>query len=162
MPLLYPCPKFATIGPSTADFLEEHFEHPNFVGNGVPTVTALSFLKKAKGKKVLFPRAKNSLRSVQQILEKEIEAIDLIVYENVPKTNFDLPDFDYLVFTSPLNAKTYFTKKKYAEGQEVIAIGETTAAALRELGLEKISVAKTATEKGLAEAVLNHKSCYAK
>lgn len=150
-----PYPKLATIGASTADYLEENFGHPQFVGNGHPINTAESFLKIAKGEKVLFVRAKNSMQSVQQLLKNEIEATDLIVYENVPKTDFDLPDFDYLVFTSPLNVKAYFSQKKYREGQCLIAIGETTAAALRGMGLSEIVVSEMPSEKGLVDVVLN-------
>ena len=125
-----PIPKLATIGPGTADFLEENYGHPHFVGDGNAKTTAELFLKRAAGKKILFPRARDSRRSVQQWIEGKAVLIDLIVYDNVPKKDFDLPDFDILVFTSPLNAKAYFSKKKWKDGQKVIAIGKTTKEAL--------------------------------
>ncbi len=156
-PPLPPNVRLATIGPGTAGYLEEHFAHPNFVGDGHAGNTARLFSEKIKGKKVLFPRAKNSEQSVQKLLEKGVTAIDLVVYENLPKEDFELPDFDCLVFTSPMNATAYFAKKKYREGQKVVAIGNTTAFALKSLGVENVVVADKPTESSLVAAVLKIK-----
>ncbi len=147
--------KFAVIGPGTADFLEEYFAHPDFVGDGHAETTARAFLPLARGKKILFPRAENSRRSVQQWLEEEAELIDLIVYDNVPKKEFDLPDFDLLVFTSPLNAEAYFSVKKTDRRQTVLAIGSTTASALFQLGIKNVITADNPSEQALAQTILN-------
>ena len=147
--------QFATIGPATADYLAEHFGHPHFVGDGHAETTANLFLLKSKGKKVLFPRAMNSMRSVQQYLGKEIEAIDLIVYDNIPKKNIDLPYFDCLVFTSPLNAIAYFSKTAFNENQLIIAIGKTTASALKQSGIKNVIIAEDPSEQSLASAILS-------
>ncbi|MEO1263052.1 MAG: uroporphyrinogen-III synthase [Bacteroidota bacterium] len=150
--------RLATIGPATADFLEENFGHPHFVGDGNAKTTSQQFLKKASGQKILFPRATKSRRSVQKWLIGKAELIDLIVYDNVPKKEIDLPDFECLVFTSPLNAQAYFSKKTYREGQTVVAIGSTTATALLELGIGKILQAESPSEESLAEMVRRHAS----
>ncbi len=155
-PLSLP-PKFATIGPGTADYMEEHFAHPSFVGDGHAENTAKLFLEKAKGGKVLFPRAKTSERSVQKWLGNGVTAIDLVVYENSPKKDFELPDFDCLVFTSPMNATTYFTKKKYRENQQVVAIGNATASTLNDLGIKNVIIADKPTEPSLVAAILKIK-----
>jgi len=152
---LSPVPKIGAIGPGTADYIEEHFAHPNFVGDGNVQRTAHRFSEKAKEKKVLFPRAQNSQRSVQKWLGPEVAAIDLVVYKNEPIKGFDLPDFDCLVFTSPLNATAYFSEKEYQEGQQIIAIGNTTAQALKEIGIKSVTVADKPTETSLAAAVLD-------
>ena len=149
-----PMPKLAAIGPGTADYLEENFGHPQFVGDGQAKTTAGQFLKKAKGQRILFPRAKNSRRSVQEWMAGKAELIDLIVYDNIPKKNIGLAGFDYLVFTSPLNAQAYFSNDKFLEEQTVVAIGQTTAAALMDLGIRKILRAKSPSEEHLAEVVL--------
>lgn len=147
--------KLATIGPGTAACLAEVFRSANFIGDGAAKTSAETFLPFAEGKKVLFPRAANSRRSVQLELGDRVQSFDLVVYENLPKSNITLPDFDVLVFTSPLNAQAYFSQKKWREGQRVVAIGKTTANALAGLRISKVEVAERPSEEGLAEAVLS-------
>ncbi len=146
--------KFATIGPGTADFLEEHFAHPNFVGDGNAETTAKSFLKIALGEKVLFPRAKKSQRSVQKWLGKKVKSIDLVVYENSPLTDFELPAFDCLVFTSPMNASAYLGIKEITEQQKIIAIGNTTAQSLSKTYIKNIVTTESPSEASLSKTVI--------
>lgn len=144
--------KLGCIGESTAKVLPRPAD---FIGNGEPASTATSFLELAKGQKVLFPRAKNSRKSIQQLLEGQIDAEDVVVYENKPKAEFSVPPVDVLVFTSPLNAQAYFQKYSLTTLQKVVAIGHTTAAALRQMGIEEISIALKPYEEDLAKAVCN-------
>ncbi|MCB0562526.1 MAG: uroporphyrinogen-III synthase, partial [Phaeodactylibacter sp.] len=60
-----------------------------------------------------------------------------------------------LVFTSPLNAEVYFGKYALEKEQQVVAIGDTTAAALHRLGVRKVIVAEEPSEKSLASAVIS-------
>ncbi len=146
--------KLAAIGPGTAAALEEAIRPPDFTGDGDPESTAALFLETARGQRVLFPRAKESRQSIQKILEPHLTALDLVVYENSPRRDFTLPDFDVLVFTSPLNAQAYFSKKRWEETQKVVAIGKTTAKALAKLGVERVIVAENPSEESLAAEVL--------
>lgn len=150
--------QYAAIGKKTAHILSYYSIIPQFIGTGKPEETAKAFLNLAQGQRVLFPRAKNSRQSIQRILQKQIKDIDLVVYDNVPKTNFDIPNCDILVFTSPLGAQTYFNKKSLFAHQKVIAIGHTTAQSLKDLNIPNIIVATEATEKGLAETVIQNRS----
>lgn len=147
--------KLAAIGPATASVLQAHHLQADFVGDGDPESTAAAFLQTAKGCTVLFPRAKESRQSIQQLLENDLTALDLVVYENKSRTNFELPDFDILVFTSPMNAQAFFAKKSWQPSLTIIAIGKTTAAALTALGIGKVLVADYPSEEMLAEAVLS-------
>lgn len=144
--------KLGCIGESTAKALSRPAD---FIGNGEPASTATSFLELAKGQKVLFPRAKNSRKSIQQLLEGQIDAEDVVVYENRPKTEFLVPLVDVLVFTSPLNAQAYFQKYSLRTNQKVVAIGQTTAAALRQIGISEMNIALKPYEEDLAKAVCN-------
>ncbi|MFT4761689.1 MAG: uroporphyrinogen-III synthase [Paraglaciecola sp.] len=146
--------KIAAIGEGTGAFLKSKNLMPHFIGNGEPKETARQFSKVANRSRVLFPRAKNSLKSVQSMLNGSIEVLDLIVYENAPKTDLKIGDFDVLIFTSPMNAMAYFENKELLDNQQVIAIGLTTLNALQNLGIEHGIVAKNPSEKALAEAVL--------
>lgn len=140
------------MGESTAQALPRSAD---FIGNGEAAATAAAFLAKAKGQKVVFPRAKNSKKSIQLLLEGQIDVEDVVVYENKPKAEFSVPDVDVLVFTSPLNAQTYFQKYRRISDQKVVAIGQTTAAALRQMGIHEISIASKPYEEYLAKVVCN-------
>ena len=146
--------KWAAMGKGTAEALLAYNIEANFIGNGQPKATAQAFEKVAKGQKVLFPRAKNSKRSIQQLLTKQIDNFDLVVYENEVKSNLSIPFCEILVFTSPLNAQAYLQKYSINPKQKVIAIGKTTHKALLEIGLKNVIVASEPTEKRMAAAVV--------
>ncbi len=145
--------KLAALGPGTAAKLAELGYEAGFVGTGNPEEVAEQFLAVAKGDRVLFPRAAHSRMSIQMLLANTVDALDLIVYQNEMLDNFSIPKVNYLVFTSPMNAKAYFRRYAWA-GEGVVAIGETTAAALKELVDTKIFIANQPSEESLAEAII--------
>ncbi len=120
--------KIAVMGNGTLPGLVDYELKADFVGSGNDVdETAEKFGEAAAGKKVLFPQAENSLQSIQKRLEGKIETIDLKVYSNNPKSNFTKPNADIMVFTSPMNVRTYFTKYKIDSAVKVVAIGQSTA-----------------------------------
>lgn len=154
-----PLLKWATIGKGTADELRKYIP-VDFVGNGTPKQTAKAFGNIAAGKKVLFPRAQHSKKSIQQVLKNEIDSYDLVVYRNNTRSDFELPFCDILVFTSPLNTIAYFKKYSLQPKQKVVAIGKTTQQTLYELGIINCYVAAKPSEKEMAKvvnAILNQK-----
>lgn len=146
---------FATLGKGTAKRLQELGITPDFTGNGAPEVTATAFFKKAVGQTVLFPRAEQSRQSIQRLLSGKLKMLDLVVYQNQKAENMELPDTEYVVLTSPLNAQAYASNKGFAQRQRIVAIGKTTAKALDQLGVSDYRVAVQASESALAETVLN-------
>lgn len=148
-------PKIAVIGPASADFLANNWNlQADFVGTGHPEATAEAFLKVAEGKQVLFAQAKNSKQSVQKILGTAVQAVDLVVYDNVIKTDFTIPFSEMLVFTSPLNVKAYFSKYTFEPRQKVVSIGRTTAKALDEFEITNYIIAAKPNELALAKACI--------
>ncbi len=145
--------KIAAIGAGTAKILVDTGHPPQFIGDGDPARTAADFLKVAQGSRVLFPRARDSRQSIQRLLADQLVVLDMVVYENVAKQDFDLPECQVLVFTSPLNAKSYFSKYKW-KGEKVVAIGNTTATELRKLEITNAATAEEPSERALAELVL--------
>lgn len=145
--------KWAAIGKGTAEALEKHQIQPNFVGTGHPKTTAQAFGTIANQQKVLFPRAKNSKQSIQNLLAAQLTIFDLVVYENAIKPSFTIPYCDILVFTSPLNAKAYCQKYPIQTKQKIIAIGKTTETALQKLGINNSIIAANPSEQALATAV---------
>ncbi|MDB4727746.1 uroporphyrinogen-III synthase [Saprospiraceae bacterium] len=144
-----------TIGESTANLTKLLFKKCDFTGNGDPKTTAEAFLKIAKDKRVLFPHAENSRQSIQKLLSGEIYDFDLVVYKNHPRKDLSLPDFEVLVFTSPMNVDAYLSKKKFLKNQTIISIGQTTAQALKEYGINNIITSRKPSELNLANAVKN-------
>lgn len=146
--------RIAALGPGTGEALRERGLAVDFTGDGEPAATAAAFLAAAAGQRVLFPRAAHSRRSVQERLAGRLTDIDLVVYDNEPLTDLQLPAADIWVFTSPLNARAFFAEKKWEPRWQAVAIGRTTAEALRSLGLASVVVAEAPSEDGMAEAVL--------
>jgi len=146
--------RLGAIGRGTARALARLGRHADFSGEGDPGQAARAFARQAAGSRVLFPRARRSRQSVQRLLDEVLEGVDLIVYDNHAVKNVPADPFDVLVFTSPLNAEAYFARQRRRAGQRIVAIGRTTATALRELGAGEAVVAAAPSEEALAAAVL--------
>jgi hydroxymethylbilane synthase len=146
--------KFAAMGSSTAAALTELGITPSFVGNDKNTkTTAQEFLAVCKGTSVLFPGAKNGIRSIQQEIGDNAILHDIAVYQTVQKDISSNIDADIHVFTSPSTVKSFLNQCKVPI-KKAVAIGETTAVALREHDISEVHVAPFTTEQGLADIVL--------
>ncbi len=142
------------MGEGTASYLKHLGHHPSFIGSGNPLQVASGFLPLAEGKRILFPRAKQSKKSIQKLISHRVDVVDLVVYDNSKLTDFENPNADILVFTSPMNAEAFFEKYPY-RGEKIIAIGSTTAKKISEWVAIEVRVAQKPTIESLAEAVLD-------
>lgn len=145
---------FGAIGEETAKTLEKYGFTPHFIGSGNPDTTASQFINLVQERTVLFPCALNSKHSIEKRIQDRIKCLNLIVYINLPKTDCRMLSQHFLVFTSPLNVEAYFNKHAIQPHQKVVAIGETTAAALRRMGLNEIAISERPTERCLAQKVI--------
>lgn len=146
--------KIAVIGQPSAVYLTQiTHRKADFIGDGVPQQTAQQFLKISRHQTVLFPRAKHSRQSIQQLLNGAITPLDLIIYDNQIKTDIIIPTTDIVVFTSPLSVTAYLKYQTITPQTKVIAIGKTTEQQLIRANIQNIIVANTPSEKGLAEAI---------
>ena len=145
---------WAALGPATARELLRYTRRVDFTGSGDPVTTAAAFRPLAQGKKVLFPAARHSQRSVPALLADDITALHLAVYDNAPLPDPPRLEETVLVFTSPMNARAYFTRHPLWIHQRVVAIGQTTAATLADLGITGVLVSEESTESALARTVL--------
>lgn len=148
--------RFAGFGNMTSEKIKSFGVECHFIGQGNAKQTADLFLAQAKNQKVLFPRAKNSQRSVQQLIENQSLTVDFVIYKNKTKADFDIPKMDYLVFTSPLNAKAFFKKYKKQKGQKIFAIGNTTATTLADIGIKEVIFPQIPSEKNLVRVLLGN------
>jgi len=147
--------KRGAIGLATAKELLNYQITADFSGNGNPEVIGISFSTLVTGKKVLFPSAKNSRESIQQFIKNEAsEIINLSIYDNSPKSDFDIAPSDIYVFTSPLNVIA-FSKKYNLSDKNCLGIGGTTAEQLRSSGALSILTSPFSTEESMAQTVIN-------
>lgn len=147
--------KWGAIGLATAKELLTYQITADFSGNGNPEEVGISFSTLVTGKKVLFPSAKNSRESIQKFIKNEaLEIINLSIYDNLPKSDFDIVPSDIYVFTSPLNVIAY-SKKHDLSGKNCIAIGETTAKQLKNSGALSIMTSPFTTEESMAQTIID-------
>jgi uroporphyrinogen-III synthase len=147
--------KIAALGMGTAaGVLQYAAKTPDFSGDGIPESTAESFKKIAAGQRVLFVRAMESKKSVQNLLSRELTVLELIAYKNVPKIDFAKADADILVFTSSLNAETYLKKYPAEKNQILAAIGKPSAESIAALGYKDVFCSDSPDETALADLVL--------
>jgi hydroxymethylbilane synthase len=117
--------------------LKKHNRNAAFVGSINDTkVVGKKFAKTVAEETVLFPQAKGGLRTIQQQFEDQTKLTDLVVYETGKKENTTIPTAEIVVFTSPSNVDSYFTKAKISDKQQVVAIGKSTEKKLNEIKLK--------------------------
>lgn len=147
--------KYGVIGRASEEMLRRYGIVPDFNGeeDGIDTQDiAKDFAKLANGSTVLFPGAKDSLRTIQQALNKATKIIDLPVYETEMDENCDPSAAEVLVFTSPSNVDAYFTNNLLEPGQQVICIGKSTGKKFNQMNVN-YTLPYSPDEIGLAEAV---------
>lgn len=95
---------------------------------------AEQFKAVAKGERVFFPRAKNSLKTIQKLLADDLVVLDTVCYDNSPAPVTEPVEADVMIFTSPLNVAAYLDQQALPVGVRLLAIGGRTAAALYQRG----------------------------
>jgi hydroxymethylbilane synthase len=147
-------PKYGCVGKSTAEALRRFGKKPDFIGYSTDTrMTGKQFAAAVGSGTVLFPQAKESMRSIQQQFSNRSQVIDLSVYETIKHNETLVPEVDALVFTSPSNVEAFFEKNKIKADQKVVAMGGATGSALRDHGVHRYAMPKTFDDIGLAQAV---------
>jgi uroporphyrinogen-III synthase len=145
--------KFGVVGRGSEDSLRKFGHLADFVGEGGEIEeVAQDFAATADGQTVVFPRAQDSLLTMQKFLTPETKVIDLPIYETVMEENVDGSSAEVLIFTSPSNVDAYFVENLLEPEQKVIAIGNSTGKKFDEMGV-KYALPYSPDEIGLAEAV---------
>ena len=145
--------KFGVAGRGSEDTLRKFGQAASFVGEGgVIEDVAKDFAKLVTDQTVLFPRAQDSLRTIQSALTSSTKVVDLPIYETVIAEEVDGTTAEILVFTSPSNVDAYFADNLLDPDQKVIAIGNSTGKKFIEMGIH-YTMPYSPDEIGLAEAV---------
>jgi len=146
--------KFGVIGKATEQELKKFDKKAAFSGYNTDTkVVGKQFAKLVNDQTVLFPQAKQSLKTIQQQFNDNKQLVELVVYETIKKENVIVGDAEIVVFTSPSNVESFFDKFKINAAQKVIAIGKSTEKKLKEYGINNCILPESLGELGLAEAV---------
>ncbi len=152
-PLLPKDIKFGVVGRGSEDALRGLGKTVSFVGESSDTAeVAEEFAAIANGTTVLFPLAKDSLRSIQKSLSDDTKIVELVIYETILEEEVEPTYADVLVFTSPSNVDAYFAENLLHPGQQVVSIGKSTGQKFDEMGVKYILPASP-DEIGLAEVV---------
>jgi hydroxymethylbilane synthase len=147
-------PKFGCVGKSTAEALRKYGKKPDFIGYSTDTrMTGKQIAAAVGSASVLFPQAKESMRSIQQQFSNRQQVIDISVYETIKNNETKVPDADVMVFTSPSNVEAFFEKNKIKTGQKCVAMGHATASSLRQFGVPHAALPQTFDDLGLIQAV---------
>lgn len=149
--------KIGVLGKATAEEARRRGWKIDFTGDLNDTrMIAKKFASAVGEKTVLFPQAKESLRTVQQFLKKE-QVVDVPVYETISNSKFEFQslEFDIFVFTSPSNVAAFFQKNKIGAGQRVIAMGERTASELKKYQVKVNAKPVSFDDLGLVQAVMS-------
>lgn len=154
-PLLLKKTKIAVLGRGSESTLRKYGRVADFSGDDLGISTeeiAAQFAKLVDGQTVFIPRAKDSLRSIQQALTDNTTVIDMPIYETVIEENVNKSNAEVLIFTSPSNVEAYFKENLADPNQHIICIGYSTAKSIEAMGL-KYTLPFSPDEMGLAEAV---------
>jgi hydroxymethylbilane synthase len=145
--------KFGVVGRGSEDALRKYGHLADYVGeSGDIKEVAEDFALLVRGETVMFPRAQDSLLSIQKSLFADTKVVDLPIYETILVDEVDKTYADVLIFTSPSNVEAYFAENLLDPGQKVIAIGSSTGKKFDEMGVS-YTMPFSPDEMGLAEAV---------
>ena len=145
----------ATFGPATAKYFQNKTgKEVDFIGSGFKEDVAQKFEQILEKDRCLFVVGKNSLRSVQKLIQSKNHE-EVIVYNNNPLKRFEIENPAIAVFTSPMAVETYFDKYKSRDHTNV-AIGATTYSALKKIPKPNSVVSKSPSESGMVEAVRSY------
>lgn len=149
--------KLGAVGKITADEIRKYGKRAEFIGSADNTrMTGKKFSALVGNKTVLFPQAKESMKTIQLQLPKRENVIDLIVYETIkiPSIRYQVSSIDIFVFTSPSNVQAYFEKNTINANQKVVVMGNATANALKNYNIKANKQATSFDDLGLVQAVM--------
>ena len=150
--------KIGCIGKSTSQAIRELGLRADFIGQSTDTkLVGKQFSARVGLGKVVFPVARESMRTIQWQFPKQQNVIDLPIYAAL-KVPHEVPETtDILVFTSPSNAESYLEKNKIHPHQKVIAMGEATEKSLlkAKVKADQISKPHSFDDLGLYRAILH-------
>jgi len=149
--------KIGCIGKSTSQAIRELGLRADFIGQSTDTkLVGKQFAARVGLGKVVFPIARDSMRTIQWQFAKQQNVIDLPIYATLKVPHEVAETTDILVFTSPSNAESYLEKNSIHPHQKIIAMGEATEKALLKARVKNEQIHKPYSfdDMGLFRAIL--------
>ena len=156
--------RIAVVGPRTAEKLREEIGvEPDLIPRKYTGRVLAEELAKQNPGCVLLARSEKATRDLIEVLrDNGIAYIEVQLYSAEPlrelaRAAATIADsFDYVVFTSPSVATTFFKEYGREPSFTPVAIGPTTARTLRSLGLGNVLIPDEYTLQGIAELISRH------
>lgn len=144
--------RIAAIGSGTAKKIRMLGLEPDFEGGAAKNTQEIAkdFIELYAGTSVLFPQSDIAVKHVSEEIAKHCKTEKVVVYNTKINLNRSIPDADMLVFTSPSNLNAYIETKGIPQ-KPCIAIGTSTAEALKMKGIKQIHVAHAFDQLALAD-----------
>jgi uroporphyrinogen-III synthase len=147
--------KIAALSEGTADALLEVNQTADFIGNPlhVTKQIGLDFFSEVQSNEVvLFPLSDISKKQISN-QKGNHTILELITYKTALVSAKTSSEPAAVLFTSPSNVDGFLLANKLTNATKILAIGETTAGHLRQLGFTKIAVSESTNEKALVKAL---------
>jgi len=116
-------------------------------------LTAQEFVKTIRKSTCLFPISNISNRTIQKAFIDQNQVSDIVVYSTKEKQELSVPQADVLIFTSPSNVRSYYSRCNVDSKQQVIAIGPSTGKELLKNGIVDYHIPNEVGEMGLIDLV---------
>lgn len=126
--------KVAVLGKGTLKALEPFKINADFIGDSKlsPEEVGKAFRTTIDNNEtVLFPISDRSKRNICKALPEE-NKIELITYHTVYTPITSVLEHGLILFTSPSNFESYLSRNTMSETLEIVAIGKTTAQAIKQ------------------------------
>ncbi|TNE87472.1 MAG: uroporphyrinogen-III synthase [Deltaproteobacteria bacterium] len=154
-------PRFACVGPATAEAAREAGLPVDVVPDSATGVDLVRALGSLEGARVLYPRPEMVASGTREALERAgADLTEIVAYRNVPPADAherlrEIGNVDLVTLFSGSAARRYQRACRRAglTPARAIAIGPSTAATARSVGLDVVRVANPHTENGVIEAV---------
>lgn len=141
--------KVGCFGPATATYCMK-YGHVTFECDADTKQAVLKVIEHIGDELITFVVGSRSLRSVQKALPSKAHHKETIVYNQRKIKKNDLGSYDIAILTSPMNVESFMESNGNAK--KYIAIGETTATALRKRSFTPM-VSVTPSEDGIAHTL---------
>ncbi len=150
--------RIAVLGAGTATRMEEYGLYPDFTPVSTEPEEAIKiFCAQLKPTEtVLVPRSEISLQRFRNSLPAN-QLVDWPFYSNHPAPPEIASDADFLIFTSPSNARAYLDAHGIKLTQIAVAIGEATFRALQDLVATTVLKSETPTEESIWDVISTHR-----
>ncbi len=147
--------KIGAVGPGTAKELQKLGFQPHFIGDVADVEqVAVTFMRAIQaGENVLLPLGEQSEKTLVRSWENKLALETVVVYTTSQHIVDQLPQTDYVLFTSPSNAKSWVAQGGKIDHTIAIAMGKTTADQLEQLGFRSPILSHGYNELALATTI---------